>query len=202
MAVWPPRRLARWRVTHMARASSRSHTNVRLTFSSIVKPGILRNLHLWHTVGRTGKDLWVFSAPGTAFPVDMDPVPPIKLITYSTVPGPSASPTQNALSRTLSKAIKMHAKRTLFNYGKIIVITRPLPSTIPLHTLFSQPSCLTLQLTTPLTITNFPTSSMRVPNRRGTQTPVSPSFPLHSSPTIDKTRPIPFLVLIVSLFFF
>ncbi len=25
----------------------------------------------------------------------------------------------------------MHAKRTLFNYGKIIVITRPLPSIIP-----------------------------------------------------------------------
>jgi hypothetical protein len=25
----------------------------------------------------------------------------------------------------------MHAKRTLFNYGKIFVITRPLPSTIP-----------------------------------------------------------------------
>jgi hypothetical protein len=31
---------------------------------------------------------------------------PNKLITYSTVPGPSASPTQNALSRTLSKSNK------------------------------------------------------------------------------------------------
>lgn len=31
----------------------------------------------------------------------------------------------------------MHAKRTLFDYGKIFVITRPLPSTIPLPALFS-----------------------------------------------------------------
>jgi hypothetical protein len=165
----------------MARASSRSHTDVRLSFLLIVKPGILRKLHLWHTVGRTGKVVWVFSAPETAFSIDMDPVhlPPIKLITYSMVPGPSASPTQNALSRTLSKAIKKHAKRTLFNYGKIFVITRPLPSAIPLPTLFSQPSCLTLQPTTPLTIPNFPTSLMRVLNTRGTQTRVSPSSLLH-----------------------
>ena len=48
-------------------------------------------------------------SPETAFSIDMDlgPLDPIKLITYSTVPGPSASPTQNAFSRrTLSKAIK------------------------------------------------------------------------------------------------
>jgi hypothetical protein len=68
----------------------------------------------------------------------------------------------------------MHAKRTLFNYGKIFVITRPLPSTIPIPTLFSQPPCLTLQPTTPLTITNSPTSSKRVLSWRGTQTRVSP----------------------------
>ena len=68
----------------------------------------------------------------------------------------------------------MHAKRTLFNYGKIFVITRPLPSTIPIPTLFSQPSCLTLQLTTPLMITNFPMSSKGALNWRETRTTVGP----------------------------
>ena len=90
-----------------------------------LKRGILRNLHLWHSVGRAGRR---FLPQKRHFPLIWTSVQlvPIKLITYSTVPGPSASPTQNAFSRrTLSKAIKMHAKRTLFNYGKIFVITRP-----------------------------------------------------------------------------
>lgn len=68
----------------------------------------------------------------------------------------------------------MHAKRTLFNYGKIFVITRPLPSTIPIPTLFSQPSCPTLQPTTPLTITNYPMSSKGVLNWQATRIPVGP----------------------------
>jgi hypothetical protein len=86
----------------------------------------------------------------------------------------------------------MHAKRTLFNYGKIFVITRPLPSTIPIPALFSHPPCLTLQMTP---TTNCLTSSRRVPNSRGTQTLVSPPplflfppFRLCSTTMIDKTR--------------
>lgn len=75
----------------------------------------------------------------------------------------------------------MHAKRTLFNYGKIFVITRPLPSTIPIPTPFSHPPCLTLHLTTPLMIPNCPTSSKRVFTWRGTQTRVSPLPPLSLS---------------------
>jgi hypothetical protein len=70
----------------------------------------------------------------------------------------------------------MHAKRTLFNYGKIFVITRPLPSTIPIPTLFSQPSCLTLQQRGPLTIRNYSTSSGRVLNSRATRTQVGSPF--------------------------
>ena len=88
----------------------------------------------------------------------------------------------------------MHAKRTLFNYGKIFVITRPLSSTIPILSLFSQPSCLTLQLTTPSTIRTTLTSSRRVVNRRGIQTRVSPlprvPFSL-SNATIDNAPPCP-----------
>src|SRR6266852_5460569 len=87
----------------------------------------------------------------------------------------------------------MHAKRTLFNYGKIFVITRPLPSTIPIPTLFSHPPCLTLQPTTRLMITNSPTSSKRVLSWRGTQTRVSPPpFPFSCLPCSamidDETR--------------
>jgi len=96
----------------------------------------------------------------------------------------------------------MHAKRTLFDYGKIFVITRPIPSTIPIPALYSQPSCLTLQPMTPLTILNLPTSSKRVLNRRGTQTQVSPSpspSPSFPSRFIDKTRLIPLLVLTPSV---
>jgi hypothetical protein len=89
----------------------------------------------------------------------------------------------------------MHAKRTLFNYGKIFVITRPLPSTIPIPTLFSHPSCLTLQPTTPLMIPSFPMSSKRVPRWRGTQTRVSPLLLFLPSripsATIDKARRTP-----------
>ncbi len=70
--------------------------------------GYCGKLALWHCVGGAGQDLWVFSGPETAFSIDMDRVrlPPNKLITYSTVPGPSASPRQNALPRTLSKGNK------------------------------------------------------------------------------------------------
>ena len=86
----------------------------------------------------------------------------------------------------------MHAKRTLFNYGKIFVITRPLPSTIPIPTLFSHPSCLTLQPTT-LMITNFPMSSKGVLNWRATRIPVGPpllfcfrAFPLARRRSITR----------------
>jgi hypothetical protein len=70
----------------MARASGGDRTSEKGEQQvDIDEPGILRNLHLWHSVGRAGKDLWVFSGPETAFSIDMDPVrlPPIKLITYS-----------------------------------------------------------------------------------------------------------------------
>lgn len=102
----------------------------------------------------------------------MDPVrlPPIKLITYSGSRALRQPDSERSLKKHYLKAIKMHAKRTLFNYGKIFVITRPLPSTIPIPTLFSQPPCLTLQPTTPLMIPNCPTSSKRVLSWRGTQT--------------------------------
>jgi len=177
MAVWPPRRLARWRVQHMARASGDDRTGEKdEEQDDIVKPGILRNLHLWHSVGRAGKVLWVFSGPETAFSIDMD-LPPIKLITYSGSRALRQPDTERSLKKHYLKAIKMHAKRTLFNYGKIFVITRPLPSTIPIPTLFSHPPCLTLQPTTPLMIPNCPTSSKRVLSWRGTQTRVSPPPP-------------------------
>jgi hypothetical protein len=100
----------------------------------------------------------------------------------------------------------MHAKRTLFNYGKIFVITRPLPSTIPIPTLFSQPSCPTLQPTTPLTITNYPMSSKGVLNWQATRIPVGPpspfllsrAFPLLCTTTIDNARLfVQFLVLTI-----
>jgi hypothetical protein len=129
-------------------------------------------------VGRAGKVLWVFSGPKTAFSIDM--MDPIKLITYSGSRALRQPDTERSPKKHYLKAIKMHAKRTLFNYGKIFVITRPLPSTIPIPTLFSHPPCLTLQPTTPLMITNSPTSSKRVLSWRGTQTRVSPpplSFP-------------------------
>jgi hypothetical protein len=183
MAVWPPRRLARCRVQRMARANGGDRTSEKDEQQvDIDKPGILRNLHLWHSVGRAGKVLWVFSGPETAFSIDMDPVhlPPIKLITYSGSRALRQPDTERSLKKHYLKAIKMHAKRTLFNYGKIFVITCPLPSTIPIPTLFSQPLCLTLQPTTPLMITNSPTSSKRVLSWRGTQTRVSPPPPFPS----------------------
>jgi hypothetical protein len=117
----------------MARASGGDRTSEQQV--DIVKPGILRNLHLWHSVGRAGKVLWVFSGPETAFSIDMD-LPPIKLITYSGSRALRQPDTERSPKKHYLKAIKMHAKRTLFNYGKIFVITRPLPSTIPIPTLF------------------------------------------------------------------
>ena len=128
--------------------------------------------------GRSGKGPLGVSGPETAFSIDMDRVhlPAIKLITYSGSRGPPPARHRTLSQEHYLKAIKMHAKRTLFDYGKIFVITRPLPSTIPIPTLFSQPLCLTLQLTTPLTIPK-PTSSKTVLNWRETQTRVSPPPP-------------------------
>ena len=125
---------------------------------------------------------WVFSGPETAFSIDMMDLRPIKLITYSGSRALRQPDTERSPKKHYLKAIKMHAKRTLFNYGKIFVITRPLPSTIPLPTLFSQPPCLTLQTTAPLMITNSPTSSKRVLSWPGTQTRVSPPLPYLPSP--------------------
>jgi hypothetical protein len=117
------------------------------------------------------------------FPLIMDRVRlrPMKLITYFHGSRALRQPDQNALQEHYLKAIKMHAKRTLFNYGKIFVITRPLPSTIPIPTLFSQPSCLTLQPRGPLTIRNYSMSSERVLNWRATRTQVGPLSHLLSS---------------------
>jgi hypothetical protein len=125
--------------------------------------------------------------PGTAFSIDMDPVhlPPIKLITYSGSRGPPPARHRTLSQEHYLKAIKMHAKRTLFNYGKIFVITRPLPSTIPIPALFSQPPCLTLQMTP---TTNFLTSSRRVLNLRGTQTRVSPLPPFPPFALLSNDR--------------
>lgn len=88
--------------------------------------------------GTSGKGPLGVSGPETAFSIDMDPVrlPPIKLITYSGSRALRQPDTERSLKKHYLKAIKMHAKRTLFNYGKIFVITRPLPSTIPIPTLF------------------------------------------------------------------
>lgn len=74
----------------------------------IVKPGILRNLQLWHSVGRAEKVLWVFSGPETAFSIDMDPVrlPPIKLITYSGSRALRQPDTERSLKKHYLKAIK------------------------------------------------------------------------------------------------
>ena len=147
-----------------------------------INRGYCGNLELWQGCGTSGTRTsgWVFSVPETAFSIDMDmglsPVRlrPIKLnYVFPRFQGPPLAQHRTLSQEHYLKAIKMHAKRTLFNYGKIFVITRPLPSTIPIPTLFSLPSCPTLQPTT-LTITNFPMSSKGVLNWRATRIPVGP----------------------------
>ena len=179
MAVCSPRRLGRCRVTQMGVGERGTRGRGGGRAYGAAKVGILR---LWQGVGGAGKDLWVFSVPETAFSIGA-----IKLITYFHGSRALDQPDAERSQEHYLKAIKMHAKRTLFNYGKIFVITRPLPSTIPIPTLFSQPSCLALRPTTPTTNTNSPMSSERPLTWRAIRTQVGPlCLVLSHSPCDDR----------------
>lgn len=137
-------------------------------------------------------------SPETAFSIDMDlgPFGPIKLITYSTVPGPSASPpTQNAFSRrTLSKAIKNAREKNPIQLWQNI---RYNPSP-PFNNSPTTPLFPTIMSDSPADDT-FDDHKLPDELDEGAQLGNSDSgqspIPLHSSATIDKARPIPFRAL-------
>lgn len=56
----------------MARASSDRILLTPVQSLLFLQREILRNSHLWHSVGQAGKDLWVICSPETAFSIDMD----------------------------------------------------------------------------------------------------------------------------------